>query len=382
MKNIKRTLLIGFIWGLLFFLWWLNGFLYENWNFHLFSLDSWAFVYDEFLQGWVISSFSDWVFFITILIAVPVFLVFWRLFLKVKWHPLVVGNAKRFFYRFKGGQAKLVGKKVKLPKKQSRTEIRPRPLDRASARPVSKAKDVKASVAENSGMGRSEDKGQSLASPFSGGGMSAFTEGMSTTLSKKTSSGTPKSSSVPPFLADDDFEKINLDDIKLPERVKLSEDIPALFMKAGYKVIKDVLLEETRVDYVAVDTHQVICCWLDGEKGDWLADEERFNGEDPLWFSESSHRISPVFKLNMIVKPLRERLEKSGLSFSVIPMLVEKEGNIINAEDMMATWKEMKVIVARTDLGGPDELPTVTQSVPKTTGPISVEELEMVRSLF
>ncbi len=321
-------------------------------------------------------------FFITILVAVPVFLVFWRLFLKVKWHPLVVGNAKRFFYRFKGGQAKLVGKKVKLPKKQSRTEIRPRPLDRATVRPVSKVKDVKTPVMETSNMGRSADKGPSLSSSFSGGGMSAFTEGMSSSLSKKQSSGMSQKTSVPPFLADDDFEKIDLEDIKLPERVKLSEDIPALFMKAGYKVIKDVLFEETVVNYVAVDAHQIICCWLDGEKGDWLADEERFNGEDPLWFSESSHRVSPVFKLNMIIRPLQDRLEKSGLSFSVVPMLVEKEGNIINAEDMMATWKEMKVIVARTDLGGPDELPTVTQSVPKTTGSISVEELEMVRSLF
>ena len=51
MKNPKRTFLIGFIVALLFFGWWLRGFLYINWRFGLFSLDSWTFLFHEINSG-------------------------------------------------------------------------------------------------------------------------------------------------------------------------------------------------------------------------------------------------------------------------------------------------------------------------------------------
>ena len=99
---------------------------------------------------------------------------------------------------------------------------------------------------------------------------------------------------VPSFLDDEDFANIPLDDIKMPERTALNEDIPALLIKAGYKVVADVDMDGTHVDYVAIDSVKILLMVLDTQKGDWLADEERFNNEDPLWFSESSHRTSPV----------------------------------------------------------------------------------------
>ena len=52
-----------------------------------------------------------------------------------------------------------------------------------------------------------------------------------------------------------------------------------------------------------------------------------------------------------------------------MPLFIVRKGTIINAEDMISTWKEMSVTVCRTDIGGPDELKTVTQSVEQVMPP-------------
>ena len=56
MKNAKRTIGIGVVVWLLFFGWWFNGYLYINWNFRLFSLNSWRFLFNEINHGWRISN--------------------------------------------------------------------------------------------------------------------------------------------------------------------------------------------------------------------------------------------------------------------------------------------------------------------------------------
>ena len=161
----------------------------------------------------------------------------------------------------------------------------------------------------------------------------------------------------------DSFDDILLEDISLPKRVKLEENVAELFEKANYRVLSDVSIGGKTIDYLAISEHRVIVALVDSQNGDWLADEERFNGEDPLWFSESSHRVSPVFQLLELTKKFMQRLSACGFSGSVMPMFIVKTGMIINAEDMLSTWKELSVAVCRTDIGGPDELRTVAQSI-------------------
>ncbi|MBR4931609.1 MAG: hypothetical protein IKZ02_01135 [Alphaproteobacteria bacterium] len=159
------------------------------------------------------------------------------------------------------------------------------------------------------------------------------------------------------------FDDMLLEDIKLPERIKIEEDIPSLFERANYTVMKNVLFTGKPIDYLAISENRIIVAVVDPQTGDWLADEERFNGEDPLWFSESSHRVSPVFQLLELTKKLMNQLSAEGFSGSVMPMFIERTGMIINAEDMLTIWKDLSVIVCRTDIGGPDELKTVAQSI-------------------
>lgn len=414
MKNWKRTLFIGFIWGCIFIGWWVNGFLIRNWNFNLFHLNDWLFIVDEFRKGWVISASSDWVFFIVLFASIPLYLAGWRCALNIKWLEEMRKNVNRIIYFFTGSQnpVKRPGK-IQL-QQNSAKKTRPPAMDSSVIRPVMKESEIKVPI-DNIAAGASRPTADPFA-PASGGYSNPTSTSFGTTGASNYGFGNesrnpgnnpfgtspashfsvPSDSpfnktfsspsmqqgfSIAPSPLDDknDFDNMLLEDIKIPERVKLEEDIPSLFMAAGYKLIQNTQLEGQPIDYIAIGKNRIVVCLIDPESGDWLADEERFNGEDPLWFSESSHRVSPIFRLLEQVKPFMERLSGAGFSGTVMPMFIEKKGMIINAEDMLSTWKELSVVVCRTDLGGPDELKSVEHSVITDEAP-SEEIIAMVHS--
>lgn len=79
----------------------------------------------------------------------------------------------------------------------------------------------------------------------------------------------------------------------------------------------------------------------EGQKGDWLADEEGYQNEAPLYFSESWHRTSPVYLMKLLRSSLatlsEEKYETSILLVCNYP--------IINVEDMQEEWEEEDVWV-------------------------------------
>ena len=123
-------------------------------------------------------------------------------------------------------------------------------------------------------------------------------------------------------------------------------------------------------------------CLNDKEPGDWLADEERFNDEEPLWFSESSHRISPVRKVDLARITLQEKLADADLSFEVIPFVIEQIGNIINAEDMFDIWNSMGVKVTRIDRGTPKEIPLFAKTLEEADGTPEKAVFEKIKKLL
>ena len=87
----------------------------------------------------------------------------------------------------------------------------------------------------------------------------------------------------------------------------------------GYDIISGVTLNKNIiVDFLAVADGKICLCLVDKEAGDWLADEERFNNEEPLWFSENSHRISPVRKVVLAKEALQRKLE--DIDFDLIDL--------------------------------------------------------------
>ncbi len=73
---------------------------------------------------------------------------------------------------------------------------------------------------------------------------------------------------------------------------------------------------------------------------DWLADEEKFNDECPWYFSESSHRVSPVYEMQR-AKALFSLLHPD----SEIHMLLVCNYKIINYDEVEEAWKHIGVRV-------------------------------------
>ena len=381
MKNWKRTLIIGIVLGYISFGWYLKKFFKANWDFNLFALNDWQFIIDEFKKGWGISSTSDWVFLSTILLMVPLYLFVWRCALKIKWMELLHRFVNKIIYFFTGSKNGINRTvKIDLNKNSSKT-TRPKALESGLLRPVSKENDLKVPVDELEGQQKSNTfmgntNFSSQGSSFSQSQNTGFSFNQPSIQNSFTppqdspfsSSYAPPSTNkgfsiAPSPLDEDDFDKILLEDIKLPQRARLEENLEEILEKANYSLLRNVKLGDITTDYLAIGNSRIIICQIDPEEGDWLADEERFNGEDPLWFSESSHRVSPIFRLVEQVKKFSERLAVSGFTGSVAPVFIVKKGTIINAEDMLPTWKELGVAVCRTDVGGPDELKSFADTI-------------------
>ena len=113
-----------------------------------------------------------------------------------------------------------------------------------------------------------------------------------------------------------------------------------------------------------------------------MADEEAFNDEDPLWFSETDHRVSPVFELIQQTKAVGQKLTSAGFDLKVQPMLIERKGNLINAEDMLRTWNDLGVIVCRTDIGGPVELKTLGEILNKQYEPLPEDTIQQIKQIL
>ncbi|MDD3669239.1 MAG: hypothetical protein PHX68_03070, partial [Alphaproteobacteria bacterium] len=261
MKNLKRNLMVGVVVGALFFGWYLYAFFMQNWYFNIFSVQDWAYLVYEFKNGWVISARSDWIFVSVAALSVPLFLYLWSLALKVQWRQQASVLYKKALFQLRGGEKSVQRGKIKLKAVVPHTKRRPRPI-MAIGRPAEdKAPPVAPAAA-------------AVAAPLQ-----------------------PQKQAAPAAALDADLANVPLNEIQLPTRAQVAEDIEALFRAANYTFQTGLALNGRTFDYVAVAQGKILLCAFDNQPGDWLADEESFNNEDPLWFSESSHRVSPVFDL-------------------------------------------------------------------------------------
>ena len=92
--------------------------------------------------------------------------------------------------------------------------------------------------------------------------------------------------------------------------------------------------------YIYIDHWCVVVVCLDNEAHkDELADEEPFEEMEPLYFTEDSHRVSPVWQLSETIKLIHKRLSKNKLEYHIRGVLLS-ESNFINADDMKEEWDE------------------------------------------
>ncbi len=150
----------------------------------------------------------------------------------------------------------------------------------------------------------------------------------------------------------------------------------------GYDVLTNIGVHDTLIDFVGVSENEICFCLVDKEAGDWLADEEMFNGEEPLWFSENSHRISPVCKLNTARKVLEDKLEDEGFEQNLNFYVVVQMANIINADDMFEIWNNMKINVTRINRGAPKEIKLFSKQLTEVEDKLAKKDLDKLKSVL
>ncbi len=89
-------------------------------------------------------------------------------------------------------------------------------------------------------------------------------------------------------------------------------------------------------DIIEIQNRLLVLTYAESFEGDWLADEEAFNDELPLWFSENDHKVSPVFQ----AMKCRDffQLEMPPHTNIISLVVVPKRCVIINDEDMQKIW--------------------------------------------
>lgn len=99
--------------------------------------------------------------------------------------------------------------------------------------------------------------------------------------------------------------------------------------------------------YLFANLNEVLLVELDprSSRSAELADEEPFNDERPLWFSESSHRESPVWLLAVTCELFRERLRRVSHHAPKVMGVLLTGCEVINHDDMQDIWKKINVIV-------------------------------------
>jgi len=150
----------------------------------------------------------------------------------------------------------------------------------------------------------------------------------------------------------------------------------------NYAILSNISVNNTIIDFIGVSENNICLCLVDKESGDWLADEEMFNGEDPLWFSENSHRVSPVCILNGVRNVIKDKFEEEGIEQNIEAFVVIQMANIINADDMFETWSAMDVNVTRINRGAPKEIRLFSRTLSEADGKISAKELENISKIL
>ncbi len=369
LKSLRRNTFIFIVWSLSYFFW-LHWFLLTNWGFELFWAGHWHYIFQQWwYEGWVIKGAYFWVFFIALFLSIPFWILGFCLFASFdykKW-------AERLFwtqiYQKKIKNLKKANSKMRTHKKKSYKEIRPIPLSNTVA-----SMNMQTSQDYIFGEKQSLSKtDQFLADPphFSHRELDERMEG-----NKKMDS----LDNFNPF-SENDAPSEDVDVLK-DDFEPLNENLKEIMERSGCKVISDVDFDGATLDYVAVSDSKIFLVKKDDELGEWLADEERFNDEDPLWFSESAHRISPLILLAQKQKKLTSTLKKEGVTATVKSILVKTQGNIINAEDMLPIWEKMKMVVCRTGKGQPEELPSFQDAFPSKNKKLSESAFKKIRSIL
>lgn len=413
---LMRIVLVGIFWSI-FFLEGIRVIMLTNWRFDILRSTHWEHAWNLWLDGWIIDDPKEWAFVLIILTFVPLWLTGWAALSMVKWGHLfgwTLALPLKFFNKVFEKPVKIIANTASVKvvkKKKSYKEIRPQsiraPIESSSyaqtsaktgnkatpprlqPTPISPKKEINDTAAFDHSLFQFDDKemnefdfdlfdekSKEEAPIKPAETVANASENNNNPKNKKNknkgtnSQNTPAPSNKSPAANE------------APRPNSSSNSTLDILKQKGYEVVTGTTIKNTLIDFIGISNNQICLCLNDKEPGDWLADEERFNDEEPLWFSESSHRISPVRKVDIARLILNEKLADADLKFTIDAYVIEQIGNIINAEDMFEIWDGMKINVTRIDRGTPKELKLFAKALDDANGKINNDKLEKVKKII
>lgn len=327
---ISRIFFILFVWTIGYFFW-LQRLMLALWGFDPLSKQHWVYIWNEWQSGWVIHTFKEWMFVIILFAIIPVWFTGWTIMCAVPWMKwfkiILLFPIKLVKSSYKKRKMAKHSAKPKVTKKKSYKQTRP---------PAVRAGSGKIKHPEKAPEKHAEENHAPQPSPA------------------------PRHEETAPARQHHAAETGGSAGGK---------SIMDILRSAGYRLISDAKIAGKKVDFVAVSAGHILLALVDSETGDWLADEERFNDEEPLWFSESNHRISPVRLILNARDSLQPMLTGQARGMEIKPMVIVRQGTIINAEDMFEVWSGLNVTVCRFEDGGPEEIALLPNSVKSVEPP-------------
>ena len=424
--TLTRIIIVGLCWSI-FFLEGIRVILLTNWHFDLIDPKHWLYVWNLWLSGWVIDDKRELAFILIIFSFIPLWLTGWASLSLIQWEAHIKNTYKKIltllethvFHKDIQKRTKIQNTvKPTIKRKKSYKEIRPRNLN-SLATPQSNQNNDTTPIMTN----RTMPNVKPILTP------SVQTQPTTSILDHSLFKFDDDNNDFD--LNFDDLDNIkntsnqqnNIEDTDVtsipnnnrPERhnkkennkdnnnnktprdnKKNNKNAPnantshknvgnsslEVLKQKGYQVITSATIKNNLVDFIGVADNQLCICIIDKEAGDWLADEERFNDEEPLWFSESSHRISPVRCADIVREHLSEKLQSNGFNFKISTFVVIQYGDIINAEDMFETWNNMNINVTRIDRGMPRELKLFAKTLEDIDNSIDTERFEKIKKII
>lgn len=411
----------------------------RNWRFDIISSEHWEYAWDLWMNGWVISDAKEWAFVLIIVTFIPLWLTGWAALSLVAWENIIISIVmwpvklfQKIFHKQLIGIKKIKNASKPIKKKQSYKEVRPRgtrPLSEEPIRiggfpttPMAKSafKQPKPLFTEQPATPNTNVFEHSLLTVENDDDDFVFNFDAFDVDTKQEPKEEIKVPEKPAprktrergerdgrdnrdsrrdrdnkrdnKAKERDFDKDNKRTIRnKTERTDNknetlnkpgSANIIEIMKQKGYEVITGSTIKNTLIDFIGVAKDKICMCLLDREAGDWLADEERFNDEEPLWFSESSHRISPVRKIDISKKHIEGILSVDNLRFKVEAYIIIQLGNIINAEDMIDIWDDMDIKVTRIDRGAPKDIMLFAKALTDAGSPVSEKDFEKVKKII
>lgn len=90
--------------------------------------------------------------------------------------------------------------------------------------------------------------------------------------------------------------------------------------------------------YLFATQHRAALVMMDDQKGEELADEEPFGREAPMYFSETSYRVSPVHILASVARDFRSQFPQMQLSSYLLTTAY-----LINGYDLEEKWRKLGI---------------------------------------